>query len=94
MRCRIPYRVDGGEASLGGGGGAHSGGEGDGGCVVDHTAGSVGLLEDEAGGDGRHRGHGHGEEDEGVLGEKSVSMSDEYFMLAIKTACYLGTEIH
>ena len=70
LRRSFSYRVDGGNASLGGGGRAHSSGEGDGGGVVDHTAGGVGLLVDDTGGNGRHRGHGHREEHEGILGQQ------------------------
>ena len=52
--------VDGGEARLGG---SDRGGEGDGGGAVGERRG----IDDPARGDGRHGGHGHGEEDQGVL---------------------------
>ena len=53
------YSVDGGEARLGG---SDRGREGDGGGAVGERRGV-----DDPRGDGRHGGHGHGEEDQGVL---------------------------
>ena len=53
------YSVDGGEARLGG---SDRGGESDGGGAVGERRGV-----DDPRGDGRHGGHGHGEEDQGIL---------------------------